>query len=167
MAGKHIFCEQPMATDAPGVRSVQATVAEAKRKNLALVTRFCWRYNLPERALFPRIHARDIGAVRMIYCTYYTGLVKPVPPASDRTVAMTDLEWQLRNWSNFCWLLGGSLVEQAVHAVDCIQDFVKHAPDGGADDDAGEDNVYLNDHMNRLKRREFLKLGGGVFPALD
>src|SRR6185436_12194889 len=35
-AGKHIFCEKPMATDGPGVRSVLESVAEAKRKNLAL-----------------------------------------------------------------------------------------------------------------------------------
>jgi len=40
-AGKHIFAEKPVATDAPGVRSVLASVAEAKKKNLALVAGFC------------------------------------------------------------------------------------------------------------------------------
>ena len=31
-AGKHVFCEKPVAVDAPGVRDVIATAAEAKRK---------------------------------------------------------------------------------------------------------------------------------------
>ena len=34
-AGKHVFCEKPMATDAPGVRTVLAAVEEAKKKKLA------------------------------------------------------------------------------------------------------------------------------------
>ncbi len=127
-AGKHVFCEKPVATDAPGVRSVLATVAEAKRKNLALVAGFCWRYNFAERALFERIHAGDIGAVRVFYGTYYAGPVKPMPPASERTAGMTDLEWQLRNWMNFYWLSGDSLVEQAVHAVDWMCWAMKDVP---------------------------------------
>ncbi len=119
-AGKHIFCEKPVATDAPGIRSVLESVAEAKKKNLALVAGFCWRYNLAERALFGRIRDGAIGDVRVTYATYYTGAVKPMPPASERPAAMSDLEWQLRNWYNFNWLSGDSLVEQAVHAVDWI-----------------------------------------------
>ena len=33
---------------------------------------------------------------------------------------MSDAEWQIRNWYNFVWLCGDSLVEQAVHSVDKI-----------------------------------------------
>jgi len=117
-AGKHIFCEKPVATDAPGVRSVLETVAEAQKKKLSLVAGFCWRYNLAERALYERVHAGDIGDVRAVYGTYYTGAVRSMPPASERPAGMSDLEWQLRNWYNFNWLSGDSLVEQAVHAVD-------------------------------------------------
>jgi myo-inositol 2-dehydrogenase/D-chiro-inositol 1-dehydrogenase len=117
-AGKHIFCEKPVATDAPGLRSVLATVEEARRKKLSLVAGFCWRYNLAERALFERIGDGAIGDVRAVYATYYTGAVRSVPPASERPATMSDLEWQLHNWYNFGWLSGDSLVEQAVHAVD-------------------------------------------------
>src|SRR5208282_3199295 len=105
-AGKHVFCEKPTATDAPGVRSVLESVEEAKRKNLALVAGFCWRYSLPERALFERILAGDIGEVRVVYGTYYTGPVRPMPPASERAAGVGDLEWQLRQWYNFGWLCG-------------------------------------------------------------
>ena len=44
-ANKHVFCEKPIATDAPGVRSVLATTEKARAKNLSLVSGFCWRYN--------------------------------------------------------------------------------------------------------------------------
>jgi predicted dehydrogenase len=119
-AGKHIFCEKPVATDAPGVRSVLETVEEARRKNLALVAGFCWRYNLAERALFERVHQGAIGDVRAVYATYYTSAVRDMPPAGERPAGMGDLEWQLHHWYNFGWLSGDSLVEQAVHAVDWI-----------------------------------------------
>jgi predicted dehydrogenase len=117
-AGKHIFCEKPVATDAPGIRTVLECVKEAKRKNLAWVAGFCWRYDLPRRELFKRLHDGAIGDLRAIYGTYYTGPVKPMPPASERRSGMTDIEWQLRNWYNFTWICGDSLVEQAVHSVD-------------------------------------------------
>ena len=117
-AGKHIFCEKPVATDAPGVRSVLASVEQAKMKKLALVAGFCWRYDYARREIFKRIHQGDIGAIRAIYGTYYTLPVKPMPPASQRQPGMSDVEWQLRNWYNFVWLCGDSLVEQAVHSVD-------------------------------------------------
>jgi len=119
-AGKHVFCEKPVATDAPGVRSVMETVAESKKKGLCLVAGFCWRYNLAEQALFERILGGDIGELRVGYGMYYTGPVHPIPPENERAAGMSDLEWQLRYWQNYCWLSGDSLVEQAVHAVDWL-----------------------------------------------
>lgn len=127
-AGKHIFCEKPVATDAPGVRSVLETVEQARQKKLALVAGFCWRYAFPERALFERIHQGEIGDVQVVYGTYYTGVVKPMPPESMRKPGMTDLEWQLRNWYNFSWLSGDGLVEQAIHAVDWMCWAMKDVP---------------------------------------
>ena len=117
-AGKHVFCEKPMATDAPGVRSVIESVKSAKEKNLSLVAGFCWRYDTPRREFYKRIHDGAIGEIRAIYATYYAGRVKPMPPASDRPAGMGDVEWQLRNWYNFVWLSGDGYVEQACHSVD-------------------------------------------------
>jgi myo-inositol 2-dehydrogenase / D-chiro-inositol 1-dehydrogenase len=117
-AGKHIFCEKPVATDAPGIRTVLECVEEAKKKKLAWMAGFCWRYDFGRREFFKRVHDGQLGGLRAIYGTYYTGPVKPMPPSSDRAAGMTDLEWQLRNWYNFTWTCGDSLVEQAVHSVD-------------------------------------------------
>jgi predicted dehydrogenase len=119
-AGKHVFCEKPMATDAPGVRSVLESAAKAKEKGLALVSGFCWRYHPARRAFYERVHQGAIGSIRAVYATYLTGPVKPMPPASSRPAGMGDVEWQIRNWYNFVWLSGDGLVEQACHSIDKI-----------------------------------------------
>jgi predicted dehydrogenase len=119
-AGKHVFCEKPVSTDAPGIRSVLETVEKAKQKNLSLVAGFCWRYNEMIVDTFKQVEDGAIGKLVAYYATYYTSPVKPIPPASARPAGMSDTEWQIRNWYNFVWLCGDSLVEQAVHSVDKI-----------------------------------------------
>jgi myo-inositol 2-dehydrogenase/D-chiro-inositol 1-dehydrogenase len=119
-ANKHVFCEKPIATDAPGVRSVMETVEKAKAKNVSLVAGFCWRYNAMIQETFQQLFDGAIGRQVAYYATYYTNPVKPMPPASTRPAGMSDTEWQIRNWYNFSWLSGDSLVEQAVHSVDKI-----------------------------------------------
>jgi len=119
-AGKHIFLEKPMATDAPGLRQVMKSVEEAKKKKLSVVAGFCWRYHYARREFYRRIAEGQIGDVRAIYATYYTGPVKPMPPDDARDAGWSDIEWQVRNWYNFAWLGGDGLVEQAIHSVDKI-----------------------------------------------
>ena len=119
-AGKHVFCEKPVAVDAPGIRSVLESAQLAKQKNLNIVCGFCWRYDNARRAAYKLIHEGAIGEVRSVYATYHTGPVKPMPPASARRDGESDVAWQIRNWYNFSWLGGDGLVEQAVHSVDKI-----------------------------------------------
>jgi predicted dehydrogenase len=150
-AGKQIFCEKPMATDAPGVRSVMESVRIAKEKKLALVAGFCWRYDSQKREFFKRIHEGEIGQVRAIYGTYLTSPVKPMPPAESRPPGITDLEWMVRNWYNFNWLSGDGFVEQAVHTVDWLAWVMKDVPPttctavGGRQIPAHGGNIF--DHM--------------------
>jgi len=113
-AGKHVFCEKPVAVDAPGIRSVLASAAEAKRRNLAIVCGFCWRYSDAERATFKQVHDGAIGDLVTVHSTYHTGTLGRRP----RQPEWSDMEFQLRNWWHFTWLSGDHLVEQAVHSVD-------------------------------------------------
>ena len=92
----------------------------AKQKNLSLVAGFCWRYNNMIQDTFQQVENGAIGKLVAYYATYYTNPVKPMPPASARPAGMSDVEWQIRNWYNFVWLCGDSLVEQAVHSADKI-----------------------------------------------
>jgi predicted dehydrogenase len=150
-AGKHVFCEKPMATDAPGVRSVLESVKAAKEKNLSLVAGFCWRRDAARREFYKRIHEGAIGEIRAIYADYYTGPVKPMPPASERPDKMGDLEWQMRNWYNFVWLSGDGYVEQACHSVDKVAWGMKDQPPlkavavGGRQMPNNQGNIF--DHM--------------------
>ncbi len=117
-AGKHVFCEKPVAVDPVGVRSVLESAQKAKEKGLSIVCGFCWRYSASRRAAFAKIHEGAIGDITSIYSTYHTGPVKPMPTADNRKPEWSDVEWQVRNWYNFSWLSGDGLVEQAVHSVD-------------------------------------------------
>jgi myo-inositol 2-dehydrogenase / D-chiro-inositol 1-dehydrogenase len=150
-AGKHVFCEKPMATDAPGIRSVLDSVKAAREKNLSLVAGFCWRYEAARREFYKRVHDGGLGDIRAIYATYYAGPVKPMPPASERPAGMGDLEWQMRNWYNFTWLSGDGYGEQACHSVDKVawalkdQSPLKAVAVGGRQTPNNQGNIF--DHM--------------------
>ncbi|HEY1377136.1 MAG TPA: Gfo/Idh/MocA family oxidoreductase [Gemmataceae bacterium] len=113
-AGKHVFCEKPMAVDAPGVRSVLQTAELAKQKKTCLVSGFCYRYDPPKRATVQRLHEGAIGDILAIHCNYNTGPIWHV----DRKPGMSDMEWQMRNWYYFTWLSGDHIVEQHIHNLD-------------------------------------------------
>ncbi len=119
-AGKHIFTEKPMATDAPGVRSIMESVEISKQKKLGVCAGFCWRYDNAKRAFFEQIQNGALGEVKAVFGTYLTSPVKPMPPAATRPEGLSNLEWMVRNWYNYTWLSGDGLVEQAVHTVDWL-----------------------------------------------
>ena len=152
-ADKHVFCEKPVAVDGPGIRSVLESAKMAKEKQLTLITGFCWRYHNARRALFEKVHGGAIGDVTGMFATYYTGPVKPMPPADRRPAGRPDVAWQVDNWYNFSWLSGDSLVEQAVHSVDKIawamqdQPPVSAVATGGRQIPAEGGNIFDHFHV--------------------
>ncbi|MBM3953493.1 MAG: Gfo/Idh/MocA family oxidoreductase [Planctomycetes bacterium] len=116
-AGRHVFCEKPMAVDAAGLRSVRDTVALSKKGDRSLVAGFCWRYSARERDVYRRIHEGAIGPVRATYTTYNAAGFRGENP---RQPDWSDLEYYIRNWPYYTWLSGDHIVEQAVHAIDKI-----------------------------------------------
>lgn len=114
-AGKHVFCEKPVAVDAAGVRSVLESARIAKERQLSLMSGFCWRYQDQVKECIERIHSGGIGQIRAIQTTYNTtGWVEP----KSRKDNWSDAEFMTRNWQYFAPLSGDHLVEQAVHAID-------------------------------------------------
>jgi myo-inositol 2-dehydrogenase / D-chiro-inositol 1-dehydrogenase len=150
-AGKHVYCEKPMATDAPGVRSVLASVKAAKEKHLSLVAGFFIRYSDRNREFYRRIHAGAIGDLRAVYARHYSFPVRSMAPAVDRPAKMGDLEWQMSNWYNFTWLSGDGFVEAACHSVDRVgwalkdQSPLKAVAVGGRQTPNHQGNIF--DHM--------------------
>jgi myo-inositol 2-dehydrogenase / D-chiro-inositol 1-dehydrogenase len=155
-AGKHLFVEKPVAVDAPGVRDVLESVKQANQKGISLVAGFCWRYSNYIKETFEQMHNGAIGDVVAYYATYYTNPVKPMPPAATRPAGMSDVEWQIKNWYNFCWLCGDSLVEQAVHSVDKVAWAMKDVAPvscvgvGGRQIPAEGGNIYDHFEVNYL-----------------
>jgi predicted dehydrogenase len=113
-AGKHVFCEKPVAVDAPGIRSVLASAEEAKKKNLNLVAGLCWRYHPAVRETMSKILDGAIGEIKSIQETYLTGPLGTRPRQPD----WSEMTYQLRNWQYFVWLSGDFNTEQHVHSLD-------------------------------------------------
>ncbi len=151
-AGKHCFLEKPMATDAPGYRSVLETVAEAKRKKLGVCAGFCWRYHPGMRETFQRMQDGEIGKILANENTYNGGSVDRYPKW-NRANTPRDLEWQLRRWYYFTWLSGDSIVEQACHSLDKMawvfgdKPPIKCVGHGGRQVRSGEDYGNIFDHF--------------------
>ena len=66
-AGKHVFMEKPVATDAPGIRKVLAAARKAKEKNLAVVAGTQRRHQKGYIETMERIHDGAIGELSLIH----------------------------------------------------------------------------------------------------
>ncbi len=117
-AGKHSFVEIVAAVDAPGVRSVLESAEVAKKKNLAIVSGFCWRYHGALREAREQIRSGAIGDVRTVYATYYRGSLDN-KYHGERPAGMSEVEWQIRDWYGYLWLSGDvTILLSGGHSVD-------------------------------------------------
>lgn len=114
--GVHMFVEKPIATDAPGVRSVMESCRIAREKKLSVVSGLCYRYERKKIELVKRIRDGALGDVLALQCTYNTGGLWH----RGRRPEWSDMEWQMRNWLYFTWLSGDHNVEQHIHSLDKI-----------------------------------------------
>lgn len=115
-AGKHVFCEKPVAVDAPGVRKVLESAKIAKQKKLTLVSGFCFRHNYPNQEFFGRILKGAVGDIRAITTFRHGGEAWYM----DRQPDWTQMTYEMRNWYYYNWLSGDFIVEQAVHSIDMM-----------------------------------------------
>jgi len=113
-AGKHVFCEKPVAVDAPGVRSVMESSRLAKEKGLNLVSGLCWRYDKGVVATMNEIQNGAIGEVQNIHENYLTGTLWHRGDEKE----WSRMEYEMRNWLYFTWLSGDHIVEQHIHSLD-------------------------------------------------
>ncbi len=148
-AGKHVFCEKPVAVDAPGIKKVLAAAAKAKEKNLSLVSGFCWRYHEAKRETFSRVLDGAIGNVTSVYNTYNTGALwlREVEPD------WSPMRKKMRNWLYYNYISGDHIVEQAVHSIDMMSwamgdaQPVKVTGTGGRQSRTGPEYGNIFDHF--------------------
>lgn len=115
-ANKHIFCEKPVAVDAPGVRKIIELSKKAKQKNLSVVSGFCFRYDNSNRATFGKVLQGDVGDIKTVSTFRNGGEVWFFPREAD----WNEMTYQMRNWYYYNWLSGDFIVEQAVHSLDMM-----------------------------------------------
>ena len=151
-AGKHVFCEKPVAVDAPGVRSVMESSEMAKTKGLALVSGLCWRYHPGKRATFEQIRNGAIGDIVTMQCSYMSSGVWD--PRRTRDKCDSEMEYQIRNWYYYTWLSGDFNVEQHIHSLDkmmwAMNDEVPESISGSGGRQVRTDEKYGNifDHFD-------------------
>lgn len=113
-AGKHTYCEKPVASDVAGCKRVIKAGEKAKGK-VAIHVGFQKRYDVGYKAAIARIHAGEIGPVSLGQTFYYTNDLD-----RQNKPGMSPLEARLRNWVFDQALSGDILVEQNIHIVDVV-----------------------------------------------
>ncbi len=110
-AGKHVYCEKPVAVDVPGAHRVVEIGRKADGR-LSLEVGFQIRDAPPFVELVRRIHAGDIGEIAFGEAHYFCPTLSPQHPDAPPPLA------RLRNWLNDRVLSGDIIVEQNIHVID-------------------------------------------------
>ncbi len=121
-AGKHVYCEKPVAVDVPGCKRVIEIGKKAEGK-VSLDVGFQIRMAPPMVELAKRISSGAIGKVACGLAFYYCGhLGRPEWPDASAE------ERRLRNWVWYRDLSGDIIVEQNIHVIDMCNWFLQGHP---------------------------------------
>jgi predicted dehydrogenase len=113
-AGKHVYCEKPVAVDVPGAKHVVQIGKKAEGK-LSLEVGFQIRKAPPHVELVKRIHEGALGKIGCGLAYYYCGHIdRPEWPGASPE------EKKLRNWVWYRTLSGDIIVEQNIHVIDMV-----------------------------------------------
>jgi predicted dehydrogenase len=113
-AGKHVFMEKPIFTDAAGYRSVLETNKKADEKGLKVVVGLQRRHSKDYLEPIKKIQDGSLGEITLLRAYWNGGPVW----IRERQPSQTEMEFQMRNWYYFVWLCGDHIVEQHVHNLD-------------------------------------------------
>lgn len=146
-AGKHVFLEKPLATDAPGVRRILAANEEAKKQGLAVAVGLQRHHEKRYQETLQRLQDGAIGEI-LFTRVYWNGQGVWV---RQRRAGSNELEYQLRNWYYFTWLCGDHIVEQHIHNLDVSNWLMKGPPaecqgQGGRQVRTGKEHGEIFDH---------------------
>ncbi|MFN5947793.1 MAG: Gfo/Idh/MocA family protein, partial [Pirellulaceae bacterium] len=146
-AGKHVFMEKPVATDAPGVRRVLAANKIAKEKNLAVAVGLQRHHESGYKETIKKLQEGAIGDIILARAYWNGGGVW----IRNRDEKQSETEYQMNNWYYFNWLSGDHIVEQHIHNLDVINWLMQSYPveaqgQGGRQVRTGPDTGEIFDH---------------------
>ena len=149
-ANKHVFAEKPVAVDSPGVRSVLETCADARRRNLSVVSGLCLRHDNGFKDTVQRIQDGAIGDIVALQANDLRGPIWRRVRNDD----WSEMTWQMRNWYYYTWLSGDFNVEQHVHYLDVCTWLMRDTypvrcyGSGGRQTRTGAEFGHIFDHFN-------------------
>lgn len=146
-AGKHVFMEKPVATDAAGVRRVLEATELAKKQNTAIQVGLQRRHETKYKETIKRLQDGAIGDI-ILARAYWNGAGVWI---RNRQPEQTELEYQMMNWYYFNWLCGDHICEQHIHNLDVINWLMGGYPveaqgQGGRQVRTGADTGEIFDH---------------------
>ncbi|HLY63504.1 MAG TPA: Gfo/Idh/MocA family oxidoreductase [Terriglobia bacterium] len=144
-AGKHVYCEKPVAVDVPGAKHV-IDIGKLAEGKLSLDVGFQIRNAPPFVELVKRIHDGALGKIVCGEVYYYAGtLNRPAWPSAS------PVERRIRNWVYDRVLSGDIIVEQNIHVIDVCNWMLKGHPEKatgtggrGSRTDAGDAFSHFN-----------------------
>ncbi|HLP73144.1 MAG TPA: Gfo/Idh/MocA family oxidoreductase [Bacteroidales bacterium] len=123
-AGKHIFMEKPVAVDPVGARQMMVNVERAKQQGISMVSGTIRRVQKDFMETWRHVQNGEIGDIVGANIIRNGGGLWVI----KRQAGMSDMEYMLRNWANFCWLSGDHIVEQFIHEVDVMNWYMGKIP---------------------------------------
>ncbi|OHB80667.1 MAG: hypothetical protein A2V98_00140, partial [Planctomycetes bacterium RBG_16_64_12] len=113
-AGKHVFTEKPLCTDAAGFRTLMEANELANQKGLKIGVGLQRHHEPRYQETIKRIQEGAIGEITLLRCYWNMGNIWTKPRQSGDT----ELAYQLRNWQYFYYFGGDNITEQHIHNLD-------------------------------------------------
>ncbi|MEO8764216.1 MAG: Gfo/Idh/MocA family oxidoreductase [Ginsengibacter sp.] len=121
-AGKHVYCEKPVAPDVEGCKKVKQ-VGEKLGGKLSVVIGFQIRYATPYVDMVKRIQQGDIGEIISAQLYYFSSANE-----IHQVKNVSDDEFRIRNHYHYQALSGGILLDQGIHMLDVCNWALKGHP---------------------------------------
>ena len=123
-AGKHIFTEKPIATDAASLRHFLKGVTEAKAKNLSILSGTLHRHSNRFLRQIGPVQNGAIGRILagQVYRCHGGIWVRPRRPNESNA------SYLCNNWYHFWEMSGDQVTEQAIHEIDLANWFIGRFP---------------------------------------
>lgn len=144
-AGKHVYCEKPVAVDVSGCRRIEKAGEKVNGK-LSVVIGFQIRHASPYVEMIKRVHRGDIGDVFNVQLYYFSSGI-PLKPVSN----MSTDEARIRNHFHFHSLSGGPLLDQGIHMLDVCNWGLQKLPLRAIGTGGKEGNADLGDTWNHYQ----------------
>jgi len=112
IAGKHVYCEKPVAPDVAGCRKVER-IGKKYDGQLSMTIGFQIRRATPYVEMIKKIQEGAIGDIISGELHYYSS-----EPGVKDTAGMSHDEAKIRNQYHFREMSGGILLDQGIHIID-------------------------------------------------